>query len=661
MQLFCFSQNCLGTEWIKNAGSTKPDYITAITNDGIGNLYITGTNDGTGGPIIFGTTTLTPVSPSEIFIAKIDTNGNFLWAKKAGGSGLKYSNSITADASGNIYVTGSYKTNLITFGTNTLVPISGSEDIFITKLDANGNFLWAKRAGGAGIDIGKGICTDISGNLYVTGQCSTAVFGSTTITSAGTVDAFITKLDASGNFIWATRGGGIILDYGSSITTDASSNIYITGVFSSSVATFGSTNLTTTQGNTTMFISKLDNNGNFLWSKKAVSTSTISSSSYGNTIKCGITGNIYVGGEFGTNISLGTTTLSSIYSSGIEYLDGFITKVDANGNFLWAKKIGGQGNDYINKLTTDSNDNIYAVGTFSGTTSTFGTYSLSSSSNDIFITKIDNNGGVLWVKKAGSNTNDEGTSITVLNNGIYFSGNFTSTINSLSLLPIYNSGWSDILVSKIGPRLYSNQATLTCNNTYTWNGTTYSSSGVYSNTLTNMSGCDSISSLILTLYPSPIINANATNTNVCSGNSVILSGSGANTYTWTGGITNGVAFVPTVSNTYSVIGTDLNGCINTNTITIFVSPCTNISEALLQNVFKIIPNPFTEELILKFENYSDNDYDVVITDILGKTIQKYKTDSSELVLKLDYLNSGIYYLNISDRNKNSTIKKVIKQ
>ena len=166
--------------------------------------------------------------------------------------------------------------------------------------------------------------------------------------------------------------------------------------------------------------------------------------------------------------------------------------------------------------------------------------------------------------------------------------------------------------------------------------------------------------MALTLNTTPAVIANATATNVCLGNNITLTGSGATSYSWTGGVSNGVAFSPSSSNTYTVTGTASNGCSSSSSIYIFISACTSIQETQLQNTFQITPNPFNNELVLKLENYSDNDYDVVITDILGKTIQKEKINGSELVLKLDNLSSGIYYLSIYNHEKIIGNKKIIK-
>ena len=128
----------------------------------------------------------------------------WLWATKAGGTSSDYGRSIAVDGSGNSYVTGYFAGTAI-FGSTSLTS-SGGEDIYIAKLDANANFLWAKKAGGTNGDNGISIAVDGSGNSYVTGYFQgTATFGSSSLTSSGGFEIFIAKLDSNGSFLWAKK------------------------------------------------------------------------------------------------------------------------------------------------------------------------------------------------------------------------------------------------------------------------------------------------------------------------------------------------------------------------------------------------------------------------------------------------------------------------
>ena len=309
-------------------------------------------------------------------VALFAQNEDWIWANQAMGTYSNYGNDIAVDANGNSYVTGYFWGNA-TFGTTTLTS-SGQYDIFVAKMDSSGNWLWAKKAGGTNYDDGYGIAVDANGNSYVTGYfLGDADFGNTTLTSSGGSDIFVAKLDINGNWRWAKQARGTSYDKGYSIAVDANGNSYVTGGFEES-ATFGTTTLTSS-GNEDIFIAKLDINGNWLWAKKAGGTSY----DYGCCIAVDDNGNSYVTGVFEGSATFGTTTLTS---SGNE--DIFVAKMDSNGNWLWAKKAGGQSNDGGRSITVDDNGNSYVTGYFEEST-TFGITTLTSSGDyEIFVAKI---------------------------------------------------------------------------------------------------------------------------------------------------------------------------------------------------------------------------------------------------------------------------------
>src|SRR5690606_23169601 len=129
------------------------------------------------------------------------------WARRAGGGTVDEATGISIDAAGNSYTTG-YFTGTATFGAQTLIS-SGITDVFITKTDPDGNFLWAVKAGGTGADRALSIKADADGNSYVTGFFhGQATFGVQTLQSAGQQDVFIAKYATDGTMVWAMRAGG---------------------------------------------------------------------------------------------------------------------------------------------------------------------------------------------------------------------------------------------------------------------------------------------------------------------------------------------------------------------------------------------------------------------------------------------------------------------
>jgi len=181
---------------------------------------------------------LTSEGDADVFIQKLDAAGNFLWAKSFGEGEPDGAFSLGVDVSGNIYTMGFFY-GIADFdpgaGTQYLTS-TGDLDVFVQKLDASGNFVWAKSFGGEYSDLAYSFSIDVSGNIYITGWFEgTADFdpgaGTYSLTSKGSTDVFIQKLDASGNFIWAKSFGGEYPDGAHSLNIDASGNIYITGWF----------------------------------------------------------------------------------------------------------------------------------------------------------------------------------------------------------------------------------------------------------------------------------------------------------------------------------------------------------------------------------------------------------------------------------------------
>lgn len=169
---------------------------------------------------------------------KLDINGNLLWVKQIETPAFAYAQSVASDPMGNVYVAGIFDGTLDLDPSSSVfnVMAKGAYDIFIQKLDANGNFVWGKQIGGNSFDHIETIVTDNKGNIYATGGFYETVdfdpnTGSTNLTSAGAYDAFVQKLDANGNLIWAKKMGGTMNDYGEYINIDTAGNIYTVGYY----------------------------------------------------------------------------------------------------------------------------------------------------------------------------------------------------------------------------------------------------------------------------------------------------------------------------------------------------------------------------------------------------------------------------------------------
>lgn len=341
----------------------------SVTCDPSGNVYVTGTYSAA--TLIIGSDTLTNNGPpfsDNIFLVKYDGNGNVIWAKgwgAVGGSGYETPRSVTHDQQGNIYLTGTFGQNSsITFGSFTLNNTGTDNDIFIIKLDASGNILWAKRAGGTNLDTPRSLACDLYGNIWMTGSFkSTFLIGTYSLPSNGNEDIFIAKYDANGNVLWANGYGSSTLDEGYSICSDNFGNIFCTGYFRTTI-NFGSFTLSNIAND--LFLVKLSNSGNVIWAKQTSHASHV----YGNSVVVDALGDIYVGGGFcGGSITYASFTLP--HSSNSSEKDMFVIKVSANGTPMWIRGDnttgiwGSNGDDEVIALAVDAADFIYAAGYYS--------------------------------------------------------------------------------------------------------------------------------------------------------------------------------------------------------------------------------------------------------------------------------------------------------
>lgn len=250
--------------WADNVGSIDHEYCYSIDVDQSGNIYITGQYYQT---LTIGDTYLPDTGWQEIFVAKMDSTGVWIWAQHSGGTCDAGGREITVKDNGDIYVVGDV-TALATFGN---ITFSGFNS-FVAKMDNNGDWIWATGfysvAGGSNKYVD--VYTDDTDNtsIYVSSLFQgTSVFGSISITSAGSYDVFIAKLNDSGQWIWAKRGGGPNSDSPSGLVIDDNGNAYATGDYRGA-ANFGA-HLSTSSGDSDVFVVKIDSNGNWLWIRSA--------------------------------------------------------------------------------------------------------------------------------------------------------------------------------------------------------------------------------------------------------------------------------------------------------------------------------------------------------------------------------------------------------
>ena len=397
---------------------------------------------------------------------------DWLWAKSMGGTGFDTGNSIAPDPSGNgdVYATGQFEGTVDFdpgFGTFNITS-GGGPDIFISKLDGSGNLLWAKAMGGIKLDGGYSIAVDPagSGDVYITGYFQGTVdfdpgAGIFNLTATGATDLFISKLDGTGNLLWAKAMGGSTYLYSNSIAVDpaGSGAVYTTGRFNETVDFDpGTETFNLTAAGDDIFISKLDGSGNFLW-VKAFGASGVFDVGNSIAIDPAGSGDVFATGKFQGTVDFdpgaGTFNLTAVGNQSI-----FISRLDSSGNFVWAKTMGGPNNIYGSSIAIDPTGigSVYTTGIFNGTVDFdpgAGVFNLTAGGFDIFISKLNGSGNFVWAKAMGGSGFDHGVSIAVDPAGsgdIYTIGNFKGTADfdpGAATFNLTSAGGSDIFISKL--------------------------------------------------------------------------------------------------------------------------------------------------------------------------------------------------------------------
>ena len=361
--------------WALSFGSYNHERGEEVITDADNNIYVIGRYfnvvDFDPGA---GTTELTAVGgASDVFVLKLDAEGNFIWAKSFGGNLTDQGLSIDLSSSGDVYISGSYG------GTGDFDPGPGvfeltavdgaPSSIFAVKLDSDGNFIWAKSVGGdSGNNFGFGIVVDDSDNSYITGGFGgTGDFdpgaGTEMLVTYGYDDIFILKLDADGGMVWAKNVGSGYGEWADDINLDASGNLLLTGYFRLTVdfdPGAGTAELTTVGGQDS-FVLKLTADGDYVWAGQFGGTGA---DSQGLHILSDASDNMYLTGKYSgmTDFDPGAGVEERTAVGGT---DIFVLKLSASGEYQWVKSMGGSLEDFGgNTMALDADDNVYLTGSF---------------------------------------------------------------------------------------------------------------------------------------------------------------------------------------------------------------------------------------------------------------------------------------------------------
>ena len=384
------------------------------------------------------------------------------WAKQIGdedGSDIGYS--ITTDNDGNVYTTGVFM-DTIQIGLNNFV--AQNSDVFVTKQDSAGNYLWAKQLGGSGQAGSYSIAVDQFGNVFFTGIFSdTITFPPGPIPqqfiSLGYYDMFICKLNAAGILMWAKHiGDQGYSDWGQNLKLGENGAIYISGYFTDTVdfdPGIGYKPLIAHgPGDTDAFALRLDSAGNFVWASGMGGPGF--DAGMGIAVK---DDDVYVTGVFDQTADFdpGPATYSLTAPGFAGSANGYVCKLDANtGNFIWAVQLGDVQQDWCNNIETDPFGDILVTGEFTGTVDFdpgAAQYNLTSQAWDIFVWKLSPQGNLIWAKQLGGAFYDWGNAIAVDDSGsVYTTGFFQDTADFDPGPGVFNliaGGYWEVYINKL--------------------------------------------------------------------------------------------------------------------------------------------------------------------------------------------------------------------
>lgn len=454
------SQSSINNCWSFTIGGDYYDENGLMTTDKNKNVFIAGSFESS---VDFNPNPLVTKSEgssgsSDVFVEKLDSNGNFLWVKRFGGSSSEEATQLFTDSDGNVYLVGNFFGSVFFDDVNYQHQITskGERDVYILKLDSNGNIMWVKSFGGDDTEYVNSAYVDDKNKIYLAGS-----FGGTSdfspgdsiknITSKGFFDFFVSKLDTNGNLIWVQTGGAASWDRAHGVTVDSKGNVIVTGEFYKQLKiNFPNGEVVYNgPGQTDVFIEKLDSNGIVQW----VKTIGGQASDAGRSVITNLNNEIYISGMYVNKVDFGLNQSPQLLNTSTYSTDIFVLKLDSAGDFIWVKSFGGQNQDVIREILLDKNEDILISGLFLNevdfdpsvneyTISTRGSY-------DVFIQKLSKDGNFQWVKTIGGRGFEDFGSLHIdKQSNLFIATTFSDTVyaNSTKHYPV---GERDILYQKL--------------------------------------------------------------------------------------------------------------------------------------------------------------------------------------------------------------------
>lgn len=680
--------------WAKSISGAFDQVGNALTFDKSGNIVITGAFqekvDFDPGPAKF---EKIADGTFDYFVLKLDTAGQFVWAKTFGTLYSEFGDDIITDADNNIYITGRFSDDLDFDASNQtrMISAKGGYDVFIHKLDSNGNYLWAKSFGSNNNEYPKRIFLNLEKQIIICGyfeyktDFSTDTNASITVTPKGVGDHFVINLDSSGINNWLRTFGETGQDVYLNSEQDYNGNIFTLGAFYSSSIDLnpGSDSFKIKRtGQNDAFIQKLDKSGNFIWGRSIEGSGV--SNSYTTGIAVDSLNDIYLTGFFETNADLDPDSTKYIFSGAGN--TQFVTKWrQCNSTRLYPISQCYSYYDSVRNKTYTSNvtlrdtipnsmgcDSIIIrkINILKSTSSL-----LTKSVCDNYVSpsgKIFTSGGKYFdtiPNKAGcdsiitillnlNKTAYHSYSVDRCNKYVSPSGKVytNSGIYNDTIKTVWDCDSILTITVNISKSTASSVSATSCFNYTVPSGKRkYTASGVYRDTIPNSEGCDSIITISLTI--------NTVNTTVVKNGNLLTAQATNATYQWLDcnaankPITNETAqtFLPKINGNYAV-GITQNQCVDTSNCLSVV--LVGLGEEKTQTAI-VYPNPSQGNFRIVCDLIGLTST-IKILDITGReAAYKYQVTNGEVNIESN-LGAGIYFVHIQNESHIEIVKVLIR-
>lgn len=653
-------------QWATYYGDNNIEEGTYCTTDAIGNVYMTGFSTSMGSSTFIATTGChqpTNGGATDAFLVKFNSNGVRQWGTFYGGNDQEVGRSLSVDGNGNVFIAGQARTStgtaIATPGSHQSIFGGGIFEAFLAKFNSNGVRQWGTYYGGTGQETAWSCCADAIGNVYLAGYTSTT--GGTVIATVGSHqsnnggggipnDAFLAKFNGSGVRQWATYYGGTGSENANSCVLDAIGNVYLAGETSTpsgtAIATANS-HQTTLSSNITSdaFLAKFNSSG----IRQSGTYYGGLGTEYGRCCSIDAAGNLYLAGETssnGTSIATpGSHQPSLILNGYSSYLAKFneCNSINLSASVNSVACIGASLNFSASATSTavltyswsgpasftanTQNPSIPIAGTIN-----IGTYTLSVNSGTGCVETVITQVNTIVSLNPSAAVN----SVVCSGSSLNFTANTTGTN-----IPTYSWSGPASFASSIQNPSISTASALNI--------------GTYTLTVTNNGCVETTTTQVNSILPSPTVTAVSNNsTQICSGKTVSLTANGASSYSWSTNANTPVILVtPTITTSYTVTGTNTNGCTAKAVVTQSVKVCTSINDnERIANII-VYPNPSTG--LFNVQNNTGETITISIVNPLGQLIL-VKNISESGIIDLSNFSKGVYYMRAGDK-----IEKLLKE